>query len=103
ASTFHAFEMSVRNGPAIIQFTRTLGPYACAKAMVKALRPALAAPYGVSIGVGRTAAMLLMLMIEPPAPPAMRLPTSADNRNGPLRFTASTLSHSASLTSTSDG
>ena len=33
----------------------------------------------------------------------VRLPITAESRNGPLRFTASTLSHKSSLTSTSDG
>src|SRR5215470_2453992 len=98
----HALEMSVRNGPAWMQFTRTLGPKACAKAMVRAFRPALAAAYGVSTGVGRTAAMLLTLMIEPPAPAAIRVPTSAERRKGPFKLTLSTLSHSGSVTSTSD-
>jgi hypothetical protein len=38
-----AFEMSVRNGPAMMQFTRTVGPKALAKPSVRAFRPALAA------------------------------------------------------------
>src|SRR5258708_15243591 len=98
-----ALAMSVRKGPAMMQLTRTLGPKACANASVSALRPAFAAAYGVSSGVGRIAAMLLTLMIDPPSPAAMRVPTLAIRRNGPLRLTPSTLSHSASLTSASDG
>ena len=39
----HALEMSVRNGPAMMQFTRTFGPNACANASVSAFRPAFAA------------------------------------------------------------
>ena len=49
--------------------------------------------------VGRTAPVLETLMIEPPSPAAMRSPTSADSRNGPLRLTAITLSNSSSVTS----
>src|SRR3954469_4728014 len=43
ASMSHAFEMSVRNGPAMMQFTRTFGPSAFAKPSVSALSPAFAA------------------------------------------------------------
>ena len=53
--------------------------------------------------VGRTAPVLEMLMIEPPSPAAIRSPMSADSRNGPLRFTPTTLSKSSSLTSASVG
>ena len=53
--------------------------------------------------VGRTAPVLEMLMIEPPSPAAMRSPMSADSRNGPLRFTPTTLSKSSSLTAESVG
>ena len=35
--------MSVRNGPAMMQFTRTFGPNARAKAIVIAFSPAFAA------------------------------------------------------------
>ena len=35
--------MSVRKGPAMMQFTRTVGPNALAKPSVRVLRPALAA------------------------------------------------------------
>ena len=49
--------------------------------------------------MGRSAAVDDTLMIEPPSPSAMRVPTSAVRRKGPLRFTSSTLSYSASDTS----
>ena len=42
--------------------------------------------------------MLLMLIIEPPSPAAIRVPISAVSRNAPLRFTPMTLSNSSSLT-----
>jgi hypothetical protein len=53
--------------------------------------------------VGRTAPVLEMLTIEPPSPAAMRSPTRAESRNGPLRFTPMTLSKSSSVTVESDG
>ena len=53
-------------------------------------------------GVGCTAPTLQMLMIEPPPPAAIRVPTSALSRNGPLRLTASTLSNSSSLTESTE-
>ena len=53
-------------------------------------------------GDGWTAAMLLTFTTEPPSPAAIRSANSDDNRNGPFRFTASTLSYSSSLTSVSD-
>ena len=40
----HALEMSVRNGPAWMQFTRTFLPNAKASERVSELMPALAAP-----------------------------------------------------------
>ncbi len=40
----HALEMSVRNGPAMIVFTRTSGPYSNANERVSAFSPAFAAP-----------------------------------------------------------
>src|SRR5439155_14879061 len=49
--------------------------------------------------VGRTAPVLLTLMIEPPPSATIRSPTSADSRNGPFRLTAITLSKSSSVTS----
>ena len=48
--------------------------------------------------VGRIAAVLETMMMEPPAPAAIRAPTIAVSRNGPLRFTSSTLSQSSSVT-----
>jgi hypothetical protein len=51
--------------------------------------------------VGRTAPVLLTLMIEPPSLAAIRSPTKVDSRNGPFRLTANTLSHSSSETSES--
>ena len=51
--------------------------------------------------VGRTAPVLLTLMIDPPSPASIRSPTSAASRNGPLRLTSTTLSKSASVTSLS--
>jgi hypothetical protein len=44
ASAGHAFEMSVRNGPGEMVFTRTLGPYSAASDRVMALRAAFALP-----------------------------------------------------------
>ena len=84
-------------------FTLTLGAKARAKPTVMASSPALAAAYGMTSGVGRLAAPLLMLMIDPPFPCAMRLPMSAVRRKGPFRFTPSTLSHSSSLTASTLG
>ena len=83
----------------MIALTRTDGPNVCAKPTVRALRPAFAAAYGRIAGRGRTAPALEMLMIEPPVPAAIRVPTSAVSRNGPLRFTPMTLSNSSSETS----
>ena len=42
-------------------------------------------------------------MIEPPPASYMRLPNTAEARNGPFRFTSITLSNSPSDTSYSDG
>ena len=41
-------------------------------------------------------------MMEPPPPVTMRSPTSADNRNGPLKFRFTTASNSISGTEPSD-
>src|SRR5690606_39898061 len=84
--------MSVANAPGITQFTRTLGAYSWANAMVNAFRPFFAAAYIASAGLGRQAPMLEMLMMEPPPAAAMRAPATAINRNGPLRFTSLVLS-----------
>jgi hypothetical protein len=43
-----ALEMSVRNGPGMIAFMRTAGPYFWARPTVVALSPALAMAYGRS-------------------------------------------------------
>ena len=43
ASTSQALEMSVRNGPTMIPFDRTVGPNVTAKPTVSVFRPALAA------------------------------------------------------------
>ena len=83
----------------MIAFTRTDGPNVCAKPTVRALRPALAAAYGQDRRPrAHGARRCEMLMIEPPAPAAIRVPTSAVSRNGPLRLTPSTLSNSSSVT-----
>ena len=63
---------------------------------------ALAARFGTR-PLRTLAAPLLMLMIDPPFPCAMRLPMSAVRRKGPLRFTPSTLSHSSSVTASTLG
>ena len=100
-------EMLVRNGPGMIALTRTFGPSASASPTVIALTPALAAAYGTMLAVGRTAPVLLTLMIDPPPTSpslfsaAIRSPTRADSRNAPFRLTANTLSHSSSETSDS--
>src|SRR5713101_5505304 len=94
---------SVRNGPDMMQLTRTFGPYSCANAIVIALSPAFAAEYGAVVREGRTAAVEEILTMAPPSPAAIREPNSADNRNGPLRFTPTTLSKSSSLCSANDG
>src|SRR4029077_112117 len=99
----HPFDMSVRNGPATMQLTRTFGPYANANDRVIELSPAFAAPYGSDVGDGFSDAVLEMLMIEPPSPFAIRLPTSADRRNGPLKFSPTTLSNRSSEMSSSTG
>ena len=39
------------------------------------------------------------MMIDPPAPSAMRMPTTEVRRNGPFRLTPMTLSKRSSLTS----
>src|SRR3954451_1291235 len=92
----HALEMSVRNGPAMMQLTRTFGPSAFANPSVIALSAALAAAYGRYSGCGRIAPTDEMFTIDPPSPSAMRSPISAVRRNGPLKFTATTLSNSPS-------
>ena len=82
-----------------MQFTRTFGANARAKPTVMLFTPAFAAPYGIVFAPGLCDAVLETKMIEPPSPAAMRVPTSAVSRNGPLRLTSSTLSYSASVTS----
>ena len=99
ASRSHALEMSVKNGPAMIVLTRTFGPYAWANPTVRTSSPDLAAAYGSSPAVGRMAATLLTLMIEPPSPSAMRGAINVISRNGPLRLTPITLSKRSSVTS----
>ena len=79
-----------------MQLTRTFGPNALARPSVRVLSPALAAAYGRYSGSGRIAAIEETLMIAPPSPAAIFVPTSAASRNGPLRLIASTLSKSAS-------
>ena len=76
---------------------RTVGPNALASPSDMATRPALAAAYGTYPGRGLIAAVLEMLMIEPPSPLAIRVPTSAPSRNGPFRLTAIVLSNRSSL------
>ena len=49
------------------------------------------------------APVLEMLTIDPPAPAAMREPTSDINRNGALKLSATTLSKSASGVSREEG
>ena len=60
--------------------------------MVMAFNPALAAAYGMMLGLGRIAPPLLTLMIEPLRPDAMRVPINEVSRNGPRRFTSPELS-----------
>src|ERR1700730_5041664 len=100
---FHPAEMSVRNGPHWIVLTRTEGPRARAKPSVSALSPALAAAYGRTVPSGRIEATDEMLTTTPPSPETIRSPMRAVSRKGPLRLTATTLSHSFSLTAPSDG
>ena len=67
--------MSVANAPGITQLTRTCGAYSWAKARVSALSPFFDAAYVASGGLGRSAPMLEMLMIDPlPARNMWRLP-----------------------------
>ena len=88
-----------RNGPAMMQFTRTFGPKACAKAIGHRVQPGLRRGVrGLTSASAGSRRCCDTLMIEPPSPAAMRVPTSAESRNGPFRFTSSTLSHSASVT-----
>ena len=94
--------MSVRNGPGINVLTRTVGPKASASPSVSALSPALAAEYGSCSGRGRRDPLELTLMIDPPPSATIRSPTSADNRNGPLRLRLTTASNSFSVTELSD-
>src|SRR5215203_879873 len=94
----HALLISVRKGPGIKVFTRTVGPYASARPSVNALSPALAAEYGSCSGRGRRDPLELTLMIDPPPSATMRSPTSVDNRNGPLRLRLTTASNSFSET-----
>ena len=82
-SSSQSAAMSVANAPGITQLTRTCGAYSCAKALVSALRPFLDAAYIASAGLGRSAPMLEMLMIEPPPAAAIRSPATAMSRNGP--------------------
>src|SRR5262245_42646865 len=99
----HAFEMSVKKGPATMQLTRTFGPYANANERVIALRPAFAAPYGSDVRLGFIDAVLLTLISEQPSRSAILLAISTDNRNGPFRFRLTTLSKRSSVTWSSDG
>ena len=55
-------------------------------------------------GAGRREPVLETLMMDPPyGPAAMRVPTNAVRRNGPLRLTPITLSHSSSVTDSQVG
>ena len=102
AGMSHALLTSVRNGPGINVFTRTVGPNASASPSVNAFEPALAAEYGSCAGCGRRDPLELTLMIDPPPSATMRWPTSVDNRNGPLRLRFTTASNSFSVTEPSD-
>src|ERR1700712_1837626 len=95
--------MSVRNGPAEMVLTRTVGPYSRANAVVSALSPAFAAAYGPNRGCGIRAPDDDTLMTEPPPAATIRGPISEVSRNGPLRFPPTTLSNSSSLVSSDDG
>ena len=92
-----------KNGPGVMQFTRTLGANAFANEMVRLFNPALAVPYGTSVGLGRREAVLDTIMMLPPLPLAILVPTTLERRNGPLRLTAMTLSYKSSVCSASDG
>ena len=59
--------MSVANAPGHHAVDPHVGAYSWAKAMVSALSPFFEAAYIASGGLGRTAPMLEMLMIEPAA------------------------------------
>src|SRR3546814_9102980 len=98
-----ASAMSVRNGPAEIVFTRTVGPNSLENAVVSAFRAALEAAYVPKSGSGQSAPDDDTLMIEPPSPATMRWPTSAESRKGPLKLTPTTLSNSSSEVSADDG
>ena len=54
---------------------------------VSALSAAFAPAYGPNRGCGISAPVDDTLMIEPPSPAAIRSPTRALSRNGPLKLT----------------
>ncbi len=54
-------------------------------------------------GAGRREPVVDTLMMDPPLPAAMRVPTSVVRRKGPFRFTPITLSHSSSVTEVRSG
>src|SRR4051812_21308173 len=89
--------MSVLNAPGRMQLTRTLGASASANPTVNALSPAFAAAYGNSPTLASSEPIVLTLMIEPEPASYMRWPARTPNRNGPLRFTPTTLSKRSSV------
>ena len=54
-------------------------------------------------GAGRMEPVVDTLMMDPPSPAAIRVPTSVVRRKGPLRLTPITLSHSSSVTAVRSG
>ena len=82
------FAMLVRNGPGMIALTRTFGPRASASPTVIALTPAFAAAYGTMSAVGRTAPVLLTLMIEPPSSRGHSLADERAEAKRPLQVDA---------------
>src|SRR5207237_10068253 len=86
------FDASVSNAPGKIAFTRTFGANASARPTVSAFKPALAHVYGSSRHDGMSEPTVPTLVIEPPSPSYIRVPTRAPSRKGPLRVTPCTLS-----------
>src|SRR3546814_20951088 len=98
-----ASAMSVRNGPAEIVFTRTVGPNSLENAVVSAFRAALEAAYVPKSGPGPGAPADAALMIEPPSPDTTLWPTTAESRKWPLKLPPVTLSNWSSELSAGAG
>src|SRR5206468_2474223 len=83
--------------PGETQFARIDGAYSSAAVIVRLITAAFAAEYGASPDNGRTPFNDELLMMLPPPAASMRGITARMQLNVPVRFTAITSAHSASL------